>query len=144
MREILFRGQTRKKGEIVKMDGSPVPGNWVYGGICQGSGDYSIIYGQAKESTIDEYVPIEKYVVYSESIGEYTGLNDKNGTKIFEGDICTIIREDGYFEVMYDKMDAKYVFVDPVESLMFDMDTINSCELEIIGNIFDNPELLEE
>lgn len=34
MREsILFRGQTRKKGERVRLDGTPVPSNWVYGGI---------------------------------------------------------------------------------------------------------------
>ena len=45
MREILFRGQTRKNGEKVRMNGEKVPGNWVYGGVCQGVGDYSIIYG---------------------------------------------------------------------------------------------------
>ena len=46
MKEILFRGQTRKKGEKVFVgSGKPVDGNWVYGGVFQGQGDFSIIYG---------------------------------------------------------------------------------------------------
>ena len=42
MRDLLFRGQTRKKGEKVFMDGRPVDANWVYGGIFQGKGDFSV------------------------------------------------------------------------------------------------------
>ena len=51
MRDLLFRGQTRKKGEKVFMDGTPVDGNWVYGGVFQGKGDFSVIY---------TYDPVEK------------------------------------------------------------------------------------
>ena len=42
MKEVLFRGQTRCKGEKVRMDGSPIDSNWVYGGVLRGSGDHSI------------------------------------------------------------------------------------------------------
>lgn len=79
-REILFRGQTRRKGEKVRISGEPVDSNWVYGGIFPGEGDFSIIY-QTKPK-------IEKFTVYSDTVGQFTGLTDKNGlTKIFEYDI---------------------------------------------------------
>ena len=73
MREILFRGQTRKLGEKVWMNGEKVPGNWAYGGICHGSGDFSIIYGykDGDQSSID------KFVVHTDTVGQSTGLTDK-------------------------------------------------------------------
>ena len=44
-RDIIFRGQTRRYGEKVRMDGTKLPGIWVYGGVLQGTSDFSIIYG---------------------------------------------------------------------------------------------------
>lgn len=45
MRELLFRGQTRRKGEkILNMRGDPAPSKWVYGGVFQGAGDFSVMY----------------------------------------------------------------------------------------------------
>lgn len=48
MREILFRGQTRRYGEKVKLNGEKIKSNWVYGGILpqNGDGDSAIIYQQ--------------------------------------------------------------------------------------------------
>lgn len=86
-REILFRGQTRRYGEKVNMNGDKLPGVWVYGGIFPGTGDYSIIYGGETEKEL------KKFVVYSDTVGQYTGKSDMDGTWAFEGDV---IVPDGY------------------------------------------------
>lgn len=59
MREILFRGQTRRYGEKVRLNGEKIKSNWVYGGIFpqNGEGDFAIIYQQKPT--------IEKYPVYN-------------------------------------------------------------------------------
>ena len=82
-KNILFRGQTRKKGEKVTMSGTPIPSNWVFGGIFpqNNGGDFAIIYQQDPE--------IQKFPVYAETVCQYTGKNDKYGGKIFENDIMT-------------------------------------------------------
>lgn len=138
-REILFRGQTRKRGEKVRMDGSPVESNWVYGGIFHpnnSGGDFSIIYS---------YDPIEKRTVYADTVGQYTGLTDKNGTKIFEGDILSTGNTDEYLGVVEwdsDNTGLAVLFDGMFESfreLLF----IDEVKVEVIGNIYDNPELLK-
>lgn len=134
MREILFRGQTRRKGEKVWMDGSPVDSNWVYGGIFQGP-NYSVIYG---------YDPIEKHVVYSDTVGQFTGLTDKNGKKIFEGDILK--RTNGNKYVWYvDYKNCAFCANQSNCNYACELgELLDQIELEVIGNIHDNPELLEE
>lgn len=74
-RTILFRGQTRRKGDKTSMSGEPLPGIWVTGGVFpQNKGyDYAIIYTQDPK--------VEKYVVYAETVGQYTGISDVIGTK---------------------------------------------------------------
>ena len=136
MHELLFRGQQRRKGEKVHMDGSSVESSWFYGnGVMQGKGDFSIIY--QTEPTL------EKHSVYTDTLGQHTGLTDMNGKEIFEGDIVqniitketAIVRwytEHSAF-MLYDKNNNKVYF-------LYDND-FN--KIEIIGNIYDNPELFE-
>lgn len=139
MREILFRGQTRRYGEKVRLNGEKIQSNWVYGGIFpqNGEGNFAIIYQQKPT--------VEKYLVYADTVGQYTGMKDKNGTKIFEGDIIDFpYRSDGddYGIVQYDVDGTEFGFV---YNLIYDGLGRYYCskDIEVIGNIYDNPELLK-
>lgn len=85
--------------------------------------------------------------VAPETVGQYTGLTDKNGQRIFEGDIVEVDdfnAEDGYGEVIWDSHDARFAIVgrEP-NNLLADFSNYCGRDIEIIGNIYDNPELLE-
>ena len=138
MREILFRGQTRRKGEKVWMDGSPVESNWVHGGVLKGNGDHSIIYQTEPD--------IEKKVVYTDTLGQFTGLTDENETKIFEGDIIqTYDPDEGYAVVRYDDTETEFYADFVGDNVYYGLGgTFRNDDLEIIGNIHDSPELIGE
>ena len=141
-REIFFRGQTRRKGQKVRMDGSPMEGNWVYGGVCHGTGDFSIIYGNLDE---ERERPTEKWVVYTDTVGQFTGRMDKNGKRIFEGDVCRFYGTEGYsdYVVFWDDTVSQWTVrqIDLGAKDVLDSYFAECCE--VIGNIHDNPELLE-
>lgn len=144
MREILFRGQTRRKGEKVRMDGSPVDSNWVYGSILPGKGDRSIIY--QTEPYLEKF-PV--YPVYTDTVGQYTGLRDKNGEKIFEGDILIYVVDGEYdvnekYLVVFDDDEAAFRTKFYCEGKYMCYEDIIPCEnFEVIGNIHDNKNLLK-
>lgn len=132
MREILFRGQTRRKGEKVRMDGSPVASNWVYGGVLKGIGDHSIIYQTEPE--------FHKFPVYTDTLGQFTGLCDNDGVKIFEGDIVYVPDEEEAGVVAWDDESARFTI--ELTGLLIDFDNYSAIHMEVIGNIYDTPELL--
>lgn len=148
MREILFRGQTRRKGEKVWLDGSPVGSNWVYGGIFPNNdgGDFAIIYQQEPE--------IHKFPVYADTVGQYTELTDKNKAKIFEGDIVRCYDSDDEFTavVEFGNPNSAYNWgfqLRPITKTNFNTDILLWVEteeagafIEVIGNIHDNSELI--
>ena len=147
MREILFRGQTRRYGEKVRMgDGTKVPSHWVYGGVLQG-GFYSIIYGGENEN--DPAMGLDKWCVYTDTLGQFTGLIDKNGRKIFEGDIVRDDYESGALASVVWLLQGCgwYLSYSSTDRRMGHRS--RGCSyaqdefLEVIGNIHDNPELLD-
>lgn len=135
MREILFRGQTRRKGEKVWMDGSPVDSNWVEGyGVCMGKGDFSVIYAGSH---------VEKFTVYTDTVGQFTGLTDKNGKKIFEGDIVRCNRTMCDSKEMVGHIVYDDCCFSVKENKTPNQPAMDLCDdFEVIGNIHDNPELL--
>ena len=80
--------------------------------------------------------------VNSETVGQYTGLQDRNGVKIFEGDIVVYdsLGNKGRGRIEWYEWDARFVI-----GLIDDSCVWIDCQIgfEVIGNIHDNPELLE-
>lgn len=119
MREILFRGK--------RVDN----GTWAYGDLLHCDDE--------REINSESHGENGGYII-PETVGQYTGLTDKNGTRIFEGDIVDIIPEDESSVIKWDDDSARFVIINSCER---DFDNYWGHELEIIGNIHDNPELLE-
>lgn len=138
MREILFRGK--------RMD----DGAWVYGYLVRHKSGKLVYIYQAKENWFD----VE--MVAPKTVGQFTGLT-KNGKKIFEGDIVRYVNpeEDSisgrvvYGEHSYSGTHEVGFYVEwqRPEWAMWLRDDLgfwtNFREIEVIGNIHDNPELLE-
>ena len=136
MREILFRGKRPDNGE------------WAFGDLSQHkTGKVFIKCGSA----------ISSYEVIPETVGQYTGLTDKNGKKIFEGDILSIAKiMDGFGTYYFPPIAYPGNVVVKWGMCAWMWETLGEyrffinfpdawChfECEVIGNIHDNPELLE-
>ena len=128
MRKILFRGKTEKFG------------NWIEGNLIVGRDLESgqLIYLIAPLSAY--YTEVKK--VIPETIGQYTGLTDKNETKIFEGDIVKgkdHLEKDLEVYGYIDHKNGSFVIVGDFMTHYRWLDY----DVEVIGNIHDNPKLLD-
>lgn len=134
MREILFKAQAIKSRV------------WVEGLLWRKKYNSKTLYIRWFPNQDDEE---EVYCVDPETVCQYTGLTDKNGQKIWENDIVVRVdRRNGiYIFREQPKMNCKVIWsdrhgFDTVPSCGY-FDKNNALECEVIGNIFDNPELLK-
>lgn len=147
MREILFRGKTVNNGK------------WVYGFLSKSRNT------EEKPALLKRCIDCEEkgimisHIVDHETVGQFTGLTDKNGTKVFEGDIlqtdeCEFVVKFGECGgVKNVEHNVGYIgfYVEPIgkyaamllkSGLRTDiLYWINSCDCEVIGNIHDNPDI---
>ena len=131
MREILFRGKRLDNGEWV--EGTPFHRKSFYG-----SPDDRLFMLTGEELHYDYY---EAHEVDPATVGQFTGLLDENGLRIFEGDVVDILTENEEIGVIAYEDGG---FLVNADGFCVDFRTnINGTDLEIIGNIHDNPELLE-
>ena len=117
MREILFRGKRQYTGEWAE---SVCPLGVMHAGhLC------------------DDFEP--------STVGQYTGRTDKNGKRVFEGDIIRLYNGAVGVVLWSDNDQAYLIFQDPVKMVILDdFGNYGRPEYyEVIGNIYDNPELLE-
>ena len=144
MREIIFRGKRKDNGE------------WVQGDlIAYETGEVAILEQKFSKYGYEATEISNRTRVNPETIGQYTGLTDKNGKKIFEGDIISIPFEEDrspYEENCVYYEDGEVYFDNEHYGWFvkfFDGETLSiweytEVEIVVIGNIHDNPELLKE
>lgn len=137
MREILFRAKRKSNGKWIE--------GYIYKQIVNLNDEYYIRRGDTD------------YLVVPETVGQFTGLTDKKGKKIFEGDIVHAVYQVGYvgckdidYGIGIVKYRASYYggasyeidIIGDSGSRIFTASLENG--VEVIGNIHDNPELLKD
>lgn len=127
MREILFRAKSKVRGD------------WVEGCLVRRYNGYVGI-DRPHPDLCFELIQVEP-----KTVGQYTGLKDKNGMRIFENDIVQVkIEQTGvYFigEITWYRGSLCIMFSSSHK--VCDLYTVQTSNIEVIGNRFDNPELLE-
>lgn len=136
MREIEFRGKRIDDCE------------WVYGSLIRSDEWYGEIREKPKYYICHFTTTFEHDRCYKDSdevspetVGQYTGLKDKNGTKIFEGDNLKSKHNADLYNVYWE--DSRFLIEDVWGNRIKPTQTaIKHFECEIVGNIYDNPELV--
>lgn len=131
MRNIKFRGKSN--------------GEWVYGLLLKSDKDDEyqyLIQSENEKCKCCGKELVKYFITDEETIGQYTGLKDKNGEEMYEGDIVYIIPEDETGVIEWDNEMARYIVI--YDNIITDFDNWYGEDLEVIDNIYDNPELLEK
>ena len=127
MREIKFKGIDNANDE------------WIYGSLVKVDEDYYIL--EDGETQAHSYNKVDE-----NSIGQYTGLKDKYNNEIYEGDILELTYFDDSKNVMYVSYNdsAKFVLIEQVKNLSINMEFFDKENMEVIGNIYEDKELLRK
>lgn len=122
---------------------------WVYGNLLISDEQYFIVpeFGvccveEYKSANTDRFIQLHAYEVDPETLCRDTGLTDKNGKKIFEGDI---VKAGENLVVSWKEKFASWCLCK--KGWMYNHffgEAVDAKDCEVIGNIFDNPELLKE
>lgn len=130
MREILFRGRNENS-------------TWKYGSLLVNKDTFDNDVFIYHICDADGY---STEIIDTKTVGQYTGLQDKNGTKIFEGDILSAHLDDGYpeNETMLEVVWHNNGWYGKNGKFFDDFDNGFEKYFEVIGNIHDNPELLQD
>lgn len=125
-REILFRGWNEKNKK------------WLYGYYFVYRG-FHFISPDEKVNPLDTY---EDYVVDADTVGQYTGMKDAKGVKIFDGDI--IKSRNFRYAIQYNEFETRFMAVfEERQDFQYRINQqwINEFKTVVIGNIHENPEL---
>ena len=130
MRKIKFRGKRRYGSK------------WIEGVLLTDNKTvYDILYPEVQS---DGRLKFRHFEVIPETVGQFTGLTDKNGKEIYEGDIIQIHEGRDDFKITAIEWNVKYaLFIPTNKNLRYELNSEYSVKYyEIIGNIHDNPSLL--
>lgn len=135
MRDILFRAKRENWIELPKEEW------WI-----EGLPSYDIDGNMTEFEVYKGFASCEFVGIDPETICEYTGLTDKNGRKIFEGDIVETVYDGNVnpnYVVVWDSTELDFKATNGKEHYKKNFEYLGCCEeIIVIGNIFDNPELI--
>ena len=133
------------KGKAVGGYKNIAEGEWIEGGLLYTDNEYGTVCYIATSylsSDRDEPMMVATYEVDPDTVGEYVGVNDKSKKKIYDGDVVRVDGENENFVVVWVCDTARFGLQSKTQLLYFEFGI--GSKIKVIGNIFDNPNLLRE